>query len=295
MSLVALQNHLADLNNRLPNLNQGRQEQYYLMDTLPRCREWQEATKANVGKRGGNNPELLTIDQLLTTCETALARGARAKAIRDIIGVIASWRLRKGPGANTSERRPAIDLLDQIAQLLNQHVLFDYNAWLVRLAVPAAGTDRVQGGFGELGPTVESLRWSLITEIALQKDFDTMLEADSNILDSYGLRPGADFSGGAACYSAAEWVTNNIKGTVTRWSGQTYTLTALRVQKNLTGTHRFAIDANNVIVDGTWRQFFRNLLRMNTPAIFIGTPDELGQIVANNGGNADKVTSMYRH
>lgn len=276
----------------------------YLFDTMPTLHEWQKATSVKVGARGvKSNPELLAIDTELTNY-LRVAPGSRASAIKRIAATIAAWKTRRGHKANTSLRHDAMEILEEIVTTLCTHVVYDRDQWLRNQRnqrAHAVGLDRVPGGFGENGPTVEKLRLALIDELsgigsAAQYN-DSMNEANGRILDGYGLRPGSQFSGGAACFSAAAWVTDgtNVNGEIVSYLDRekTYKITKPHVERNHNDAHRYAIDENGILVDPTWRQFFRGVLGHGTPAIFVGTLEDLAAIIRDAGQNPSKLATIY--
>lgn len=276
---------------------------YYLFDTVPTLHEWQKATSAKVGARGvKSNPELLAIDTELTNYHLPhVARGSRASAIKRIAATIAAWKTRRGHKADTSLRHDAMEMLEEIVTTLRTHVVYDRDQWLMRQQFVATGPDRIPGGFGENGTTVQRLRKSLIEELSgpgsAARHNDSMNEANGRILDAYGLRPGRDFTGGAACFSAAAWATDpaNIRGDIDFYTrpDTTYTIGPARVERNSNDTHRYALDNNDIIIDPTWRQFFPTLLGLGTPAIFVGTLEDLVAIIRNARHSPAKLATIY--
>ncbi|WP_440883136.1 hypothetical protein [Variovorax sp. 22077] len=293
---------LTAMNNRLQALQRDllvpSTDDDYLFDNMPTLAEWQGATAVKVGARGKTNLELLQIDAQLLRYRSVL-RGERADAIRRIRDIIGRWRLRRGPAAARSRRFTAMGVMDSIVTILCDNVVYDRAEWLRRHDYRAGPIDRIRGGFSENGATVQSLRKSLIQEFSsigcAAHVNDSMNEADRRILDAFGLRPGAGFHGGAACFSAAAWAQEHVRGKIESY-GDPLTIHAigdLRVERNGKDTHRYTVDQNGVIVDPTWRQFFRLPQIGGTPAIFVGTIDDMIALVADRSLPMDKVAGIY--
>jgi hypothetical protein len=289
---------LTAINNKLNSLRRLKlvadDDINYLFNTMPTLQEWKQATAVRVGSRGTtSNPELLQIDTQLMQYNLP-ARGSRAKAIREIGAIIGRWKTRRGPQAITSERHDAMEIMKEIVDTLCDTVVYDRDKWLALQKYNPTGPDKVPGGYGEDGPTVERVRQGLIKELSgpgsAAADNDSMNEASSRILDAFGLRPGSQYSGGATCFSAASWAASNIRGSVTRYNKKKYEITTpVSIERNAKDTHRYAIDAKGILIDPTWRQFFRHILGKGTPGIFVGTPDELENIVVGAGASPAKV------
>lgn len=293
---------LKEMNDKLQALQQDllvpSNDDDYLFDAMPTLAEWQGATSVKVGARGKTNLELLQIDAQLLRYRS-ITRGDRADAIGKIRDIIARWRLRRGATAAKSKRFDAMDAMDSIVTILCANVVYDRANWLLRHDYTASPLDRIRGGFSEDGATAQGLRKSLIEEFSgpgcTACVNDSMNEADKRILDAYGLRAGAAFHGGAACFSAAAWAVAHVKGKIESYSDPktTYTITQLQVERNGRDTHRYAIDQNGVIVDPTWRQFFRVPQIGGTPAIFVGTIEDMIALTAEKSLGTDKLANIY--
>jgi hypothetical protein len=290
--------NLAPIRNKLTSLRRQKDvasnDTNYLFDTMPTLQEWKQATDVRVGSRGTtSNPELLQIDAQLVQYNLP-ARGSRAKAIKEIKAIIGRWKARRGPQANTSERHDAMEIVEEIVDTLCVKVVYDRDKWLALQQYAPTGPDKVRGGYGEEGATVERARQGMIKEMSgpgsTAAENDSMNEAGSRILDAFGLRPGSQYSGGATCFSAASWAASNIRGSVTRYNNKKYDIAMpVSIERNRGDTHRYAIDAKGILIDTTWRQFFRQILGKGTPGIFVGTPEELAGIVMDVGANPDKI------
>ncbi|WP_454912768.1 hypothetical protein [Variovorax gossypii] len=271
----------------------------YLFDALPTLAEWQHATAAKTGSRGKtSNPEILQIDAELLNYRN-IARGSRATAIRKIGEIIARWRLRRGQNAQNSLRLGAMDAMEEIVTILCDTVVYDRAKWLLLQDYTSAYPDRIPGGFSENGKTVQRLRKSLIEEFSnmgsAARVNDSMNEAYKRIVQAYGLKPGADFHGGAACFSAATWAAQHIAGEITSYCNKrtTYKISEPQVERNSNDTHRYVIDKNGVIIDPTWRQFFRGSQLGGTPAIFAGKLNDLVEIALDAKLDTGKLAAIY--
>jgi hypothetical protein len=130
--------------------------------------------------------------------------------------------MRRGLQANTSERRDAMEIMEEIVDTLCNTVVYDRNKWLALQQYNPTGPDKVRGGYGEEGPTVERVRQTMILEMSGPGSAvavrDSLKEANSSILDGFGLQPGSQYSGGATCFSASSWAAQTIRGSVTRYN-----------------------------------------------------------------------------
>jgi hypothetical protein len=202
--------------------------------------------------------------------------------------------VRRGLQANTSERHDAMEIVEEIVDTLCDTVVYDRNKWLALQQYNPTGPDKVRGGYGEEGPTVERVRQTMISDMSGPGSAvavcDSMKEANSSILEGFGLRPGSQYSGGATCFSASSWAAQTIRGSVNRYNKKKYEIAMpVSIERNARDTHRYCLDAKNIIIDPTWRQFFRHILGKGTPGIFVGTPEELEEIVIDAGASADKI------
>jgi hypothetical protein len=295
---------LTPLTNKLSSLQREKRtrsaDPNHLLDTMPTLREWKQATDVRFGSRGTtSNAELLQIDAKLIDYFGG-TRGCRAKAIREIATIIQVWKNRRGPQVNTSRRKDAMNMLEEIVNTLREEVVYDREKWLASQKITPLGPDRVNGGCGEGGHTVELVRLEMLREMtgpsSTYRNLDSLNEGNDLIVNAFGLKSGRDYSGGATCYSAAEWVCVHINGRVTRADGKPYDIKPLlSIEKNQGDSHRYVLDENDIIIDPTWRQFFRNLCgqgKPETPAIFVGTPDELEGIVMKAGASGDSANKI---
>lgn len=270
----------------------------YLFDALPSLAEWQGATSAKLGRRGKKNQELLHIDAELIRFRQ-VAKGVRASAILRIDALVKQWFQRRGAAAPGSRRYAPMDVMRQIVDALRQHVVYDRNAWLQRHSGTPGPQDIIPGGFTDTGRTFVDFRRALLSELsgvgAETRHNDSMNEADRRILGTFGLRSGAEYHGGAACFNAASWAEQNIRGTFVSLKHPTchFTIVDLSVERNSNDTHHYAIDANGVIVDPTWRQFFQSARLTDTPAIFVGTIEDMSELVSMIGDQVGRLNRIY--
>jgi len=164
---------LTAINNKLNSLRRLKlvadDDINYLFNTMPTLQEWKQATAVRVGSRGTtSNPELLQIDTQLMQYNLP-ARGSRAKAIREIAAIIGRRKTRRGPQAITSERHDAMEIMKEIVDTLCDTVVYDRDKWLALQKYNPTGPDKVSGGYGEDGPTVERVRQGLIKELSARE------------------------------------------------------------------------------------------------------------------------------
>ena len=144
--------------------------------------------------------------------------------------------------------------------------------------------DRVVCGFHDSGSTTEACRMYLIFSLFKMNNvgFFTNNQVSSKIM-GYGLLPGRDYSGGGACHSAPTFAIDSINGQIQRPNNLPphQIQPPIQMQRNASDTHRFAKDANGLLIDPTWRQFHRSLCKpdkWDTPGIFVGTLGEMKEI-----------------
>jgi hypothetical protein len=124
---------------------------------------------------------------------------------------------------------------------------------------------------GHRGDQIRITIW--VRADANTKAFDSMARGRRRL--KFAVSPG-----GSSVFNSA----------VTRYNKKNYEIAPrVSIERNAKDTHRYAIDAKGILIDATWRQFYRHILGKGTPAIFVGTTDELESIVVTAGADAAKI------
>jgi hypothetical protein len=262
------------------------QQTEWLFNYIPTVAQWRAATPVRVGRRGVNNPEIVEIDgHLALFHDVTRTPYWRKKGINDSMATIQKWIKRRGSTGKFGKRQDAMMLLNYLIPEVIEIAFYDSSTLLDKIRVPQQNVpDRVECGFHELGATAESCRVHLVTDIFKRnnKEFLTNNEV-FNQMQGYGLLHGRSYHGGGACHSAPGWAKQAVLGQIQRPNNNGFHQIQLPISaaKNGNDTHRFAKDANNLLIDPTWRQFHTYLCKPQsqpTPAIFVGTLDEMKQI-----------------
>jgi hypothetical protein len=128
------------------------------------------------------------------------------------------------------------------------------------------------------------------------KTFDTMNEA-RQALGSFGLGFGVEYSGGATCQSAVAHVRFVEGKDVRRQDGSAYRIPSLKNKRSAIHQYTVSATGDGVIIDPTWRQFFRDLIAkeqtVRLPGILVGTLEEAAALLRAARGNPHKLDSIY--